>query len=604
MIKTKFIYLILLISLFACSVNKVQSQATYAIDYSLRMPEPATHYFEVEMRVNNVLTNPLIRDKNKLEVKMPVWTPGSYLVREFARNIHRIEAKNEKGQVLRIRKTNKNTWEIETEQSNEVTVSYTLYANELSVRTSFLDAAHGYVNGASVFLFVPQLVNSESRLNVIPFNEWKTISTALPVLGNNTFLVKDYDTLVDSPIEIGNHEVLEFVAAGVPHKIAMFSTEPLKYDKSKLLADYKKLVEAATSVVGETPLDHYLFIIHHQQGIGGGLEHLFSSTCHTSPQAYDNQANYLGFFSLLAHEYFHLWNVKRIRPVALGPFDYENENYTNMLWVAEGLTNYYEEIILSRAGIQTEEDVLNNLSQNMNAVLNTPGNYVQSATEASWDAWIKYYRQDENSSNSGISYYSKGGLLGSALNAIIIAETKAEKSLDDVMRLLYKKYYKELGRGYTDEEFQYACEEIAGKSLNEFFSQYVSGIDTPDYKSIFAGVGINLEETKASETTGYLGVTEVGRTVYSLNSKAAAYTSGLNVGDRVLSVNGKAGTTLTDAAIGKSAGETLEVKIERSGVPMTLTITIGNDYRKNYSMSKIKSLSAVQKKSYQKFVKE
>ncbi len=577
------------------------AQQSFAIDYTLSMSEPETHYFEVQMSINNILTNSLIRDKNRIQVKMPVWTPGSYLVREYARNIDFIEFKDENGQKLRARKINKNTWEIETNQTNRVKIDYKVYAYELTVRTSFLDAAHGYVNGASIFLYVPQLAQSESKLSVKPFRDWKRVSTALPSLGNNEFLVKDYDSLVDSPIEIGNHEELEFVAAGVPHRIAMFSTEPLNYDKNQLLTDYTKMVEAATSVVGETPLDRYLFIVHHQPGIGGGLEHLYSTTCQTSPQAYNSPGGYVGLFSLLAHEYFHLWNVKRIRPVALGPFDYDNENYTHMLWVAEGFTNYYEEVILSRAGLQSEEDLLGNLSTNLSNVLNTPGNYVQSATASSWDAWIKYYRPDENSANTSISYYSKGGLLGSALNAIIISETKAEKSLDDVLRLLYKKYYQELNRGYTDEEFQQACEQVAGKSLEEFFARFVSGTETPDYKAIYAGVGIELVEKQ--EKGAYLGIAERGGSIFRISSMGSAYHSGLNVGDRIISIDGKSGASFANATNGKNVGDEIEVKIERSGIPMTFRVKLGADPRKTYTMEKKKGISGTLEKAYKKFVK-
>ncbi len=587
---------------FVFRLTTVYSQESYAVDYTLSMPEPQTHYFEVEMKVNNILTNPLIRDKNKIQVKMAVWTPGSYLVREYSRNIDFIEFKNGSGEQLKGRKINKNTWEVDTKKSNEVIVRYKIYANELTVRTSFLDANHGYLNGASTFLYVPQLMKSESRLTVIPFKDWKRISTALPSLSATQFLVRDFDTLVDSPMEIGNHEVLEFYAAGIPHQVAMFSTEPLNYDKDKLLADYTKLVEAATSVVGENPLDHYLFIVHHAPGIGGGLEHLYSSTCQTSPQAYSSEAGYQGLFALLAHEYFHLWNIKRIRPIALGPFDYDNENYTNMLWVAEGFTNYYEEVILARAGLQTEQDVLDNLAGNLSSVLNTPGNYVQSATAASWDAWIKYYRPDENSGNSSISYYSKGGLLGSALNAIIIAETKAEKSLDDVLRLLYKKYYKELGRGFTDEEFQQACETVAGKPLSDFFEKYISGTETPDYKAIFAAVGIDLVNKNDGTAAGYLGVTERAGSVFRLSSMGSAYLSGLNVGDRILSIDGKKGASFTSAVEGKKIGDVLQVKVERAGLPMTFEVPVGKDRRVSYTMNKMKPLSGIKAKAYSKFV--
>ncbi len=602
MIKIKTGLLLIIALAFTGKTNLAIGQQSKAISYELSMPHPETHYFEVGMQVNDILTNPKLIDKNHLLVKMAVWTPGSYLIREFARNVQDFKAKDGNGKELAFRKVNKNTWEIELDGADDVSISYALYANELTVRTSFIDAAHGYANGASVFMYVPELMHSESELKINPHESWSTISTALPASGKNIFLVKDFDTLVDSPIEIGNHEVLEFEALGIPHKIAMFTTEKLNYDKEKLLSDYKKLVEAATSVVGESPLDNYLFIIHHQPGIGGGLEHLFSTTCQTRPQAYDSEKAYKSFFGLLAHEYFHLWNVKRIRPVALGPFDYENENYTHMLWVAEGFTNFYEEVILARAGIYSESDVLSNYAGAITSAENSPGNTVQSATEASWDAWIKYYRPDENSNNSSISYYGKGGMLASLLNAKIIANTKSEKSLDDVMRLLYKKYYKELGRGYTDQEFQAAVEEVYGGDLDYFFDNYVSGTKSADYSQIFKGVGLELVNTNKGKEEPYLGITERGGMIYRLSSRGSAYTSGLNVGDKVLSIDGRIASDFATALNGKSIGDSIEVKVERVGNVHTFIVPVGKSENVNYELKKMNKLSKDQEKAYHKFI--
>ncbi|KPM49588.1 M61 family metallopeptidase [Jiulongibacter sediminis] len=602
MTKIKSLLFLLVFFLGACKVSKVSSQETYSTAYELKMPHPETHYFEVSMKVNNILTTPEILDKDHLLVKMAVWTPGSYLIREFARNVQDFEAKNEAGETLESRKINKNTWEVELNGADDVVINYLVYANELTVRTSFIDAQHGYANGASVFTYVPQTMSKPSKLTIYPHENWETISTALPEIAENIYLVKDFDTLVDSPIEIGNHEILSFDAAGVPHKIAMFSTEELHYDAEKLLGDYKKMVESATSVFGETPLDEYLFIVQHQPGIGGGLEHLFSTTCQTRPSAYDSEAGYKGLFGLLAHEYFHLWNVKRVRPVALGPFDYENENYTHLLWVAEGFTNYYEEVILARAGIYSEEDILKNLAGAISSTENTPGNKVQAVTDASWDAWIKYYRPDENSVNSHISYYGKGGVLAALLNAKIIANSKAERSLDDVMRLLYQKYYKELGRGFTDEEFQSAVEEVYGGDLDYFFDNYVFGTETPDYTQIYKGVGIELTNLNEGSEEPFLGITERGGFVYRLNSNGSAYHSGLNVGDKIISVDGQTNESFSNALTGKSIGESLEVKIERHGNLMSFTVPIGKSQNVRYEMKKAAKLTPALEKAYRKFV--
>ncbi|MGR3809529.1 M61 family metallopeptidase [Jiulongibacter sp. NS-SX5] len=601
MIKFKSFLLLMAIGLLSTTVFKAEGQSKFYTEYELRMPHPETHYFEVSMQVNDILTNSNLTDKEHLLVKMPVWTPGSYLIREFARNVQDFEAKNENGKKLKSRKVNKNTWEIELNGSNDVNINYNLYANELTVRTSFIDADHGYVNGASVFMYVPQLMGLSSTLKVYPHEKWSKISTALKSIDTNKFLVKDYDTLVDSPIEIGNHEVLSFEAAGVPHKVAMFSTEKLNYNEETLLTDYQKMVEAATGVFGETPLDEYLFIVQHQPGIGGGLEHLFSTTCQTRPSAYESERGYKGLFGLLAHEYFHLWNVKRIRPVALGPFNYDSENYTHLLWVAEGFTNYYEEVILARAGIYSEEDILNNLAGAISSTENTPGNKVQAVTEASWDAWIKYYRPDENSGNSRVSYYGKGGVLAALLNAKIIANTKGEKTLDHVLLLLYKKYYKELGRGFTDEEFQSAVEEVYGDDLDYFFENYVFGTETPDYAQIYKQVGIELIDENEGIEQPYLGISERGGYISRLSSSGSAHHSGLNVGDKVVSIDGIITSNFGKAIEEKKIGESLMVTIERHGLNRTFQVPVGKSSNHSFKMRKMDNLSPELEKAYSLF---
>jgi predicted metalloprotease with PDZ domain len=578
-------------------------QSIPSLKYELRMPEPETHFFEVKMSINKVLSNSKLLDKDHVLVKMPVWTPGSYLIREYAGNVEAFIANSENGKTLKSRKINKNTWEIEIDRAEDIHINYKVYANTLTVRTSFIDASHGYLNGASIFMFVPQLMDSPSELTVFPYEKWSTISTALPEIRKNTFAVKDFDALVDSPIEIGNHEVLEFEALSIPHKIAMYSSSPLSYDKEKLLSDYKKMVIATTSIVGENPLDHYLFIVHHQPGIGGGLEHLFSTTCQTSTYAYSSESNYKGFFGLLAHEYFHLWNVKRIRPVALGPFDYENENYTRMLWVAEGFTNFFEEVILKRAGIYTEEDVLKNHSNALGASENSTGAKVQAVTESSWDAWIKYYRPHENSANTTISYYVKGGMLATLLNAKIIANTNGEKSLENVMQLLYTRYYKELGRGYTDQEFQEACEEIHGSDLDYFFENYVSDTKTPDFKQIYNSVGINLIMDN-EKNTPYLGITERGGAIYRISSDGTAYHSGLSVGDEVISIDGNRDINFANALLKKEVGQKMNVTIRRFGVFHDFELELIKDPKKSYQLQKMEKLTPIKEKFYRKFLGE
>lgn len=596
--KLTLIVLPLILAIASCTTAKVPSlNEDLPLTYEVSMDEPQTHYFDVSIHLNSPRTSGIVNGDGKIALKMPVWTPGSYLVREYAQHVIDFSVADANGNEVAFEKVNKNTWHIKAKNDENLTVTYKVYAYELTVRTSFLDAAHGYINGASVFMFVPELLNKPSELKVNPYYKWNTVSTALEEKGNNIFGIKDFDTLVDSPIEIGNQEVLEFEGAGVPHKVAMFTREPLNYNKEQLLTDYKRVTEAATSIFGQTPLDKYLFIIHHEQGIGGGLEHLFSTTCQTSPEAYESRRRYNGFFSLIAHEYFHLWNVKRIRPMALGPFDYENENYTHMLWVAEGFTSYYEEIILRRAGMIDDKEVLAAWSGAMGSVENTPGNRVQAVTSASWDAWIKYYRRNENSNNIGISYYSKGGTLASLLNLIILNETDGEKSLDEVLQLLYAEYYEKLGRGYTDAEFQAACEAIAGISLDQFFKDHIWDTVKPDYAKYYAYAGIDLQ-TESVSSDPYLGVMVRQGSVFRVSSEGSGYMGGLNVGDQIVAVDGMSATDLTDGMKDKKVGDVLEVEVKRRGQKYTLPIKLEADPRMRYVLSKKSNMNSKQEKIY------
>lgn len=573
----------------------------YQTTYELSMPQPQTHYFHVRMTVRNLQNSALLPNKEQLTLKMPVWTPGSYLVREFAKNVDQLTAKSGT-RVLPVRKTNKNTWQIALQGSNEVVIEYDVYAFELSVRTSFIDDSHGYVNGASVFVYVPQLVNTPMEVRIKPYEKWSTVSTAMKSIGKWHYEVPDYDLLVDSPIEIGNHVVIPFEAMGIPHEIAMYSLEPLVYDKEDLIKKYKAVVEGAKSVVGEHPCDRYLFIVHHLPGIGGGLEHLFSTTCQTSPNVYQNPTSTKRFFSLIAHEYFHLWNVKRIRPIELGPFNYDTENYTTLLWVSEGFTSFYQNDILRRSNIISEKEFGDDLISSINQIENQPGQRIQSVAESSWDAWIKYYRPNENSNNTTVSYYTKGGVLGLLLNLEILGATRGEKSLDDVFKYLWKTYYVEAKRGFSEDEFQKAVETIAGKSMKNFFTRYVYGTDIIPYNEFFAHAGVKLMDQNQGRNQVAFGVATRGKTVSRVDRDSPAYLAGINVNDQLLKINGTDFTSMTDALAGKKAGDILKVELQRAGVKMTYDVVLTQDKSVNYTMQRTEKVTPDQEKVYKRLM--
>jgi len=378
------------------------------------MARPNTHYFEVRISISDF--KKIVPDPSKLHVVMPVWTPGSYLVREFSKNVldlgaNLIDIKKK----ARSYKISKNDWVVETEGSDEVEVTYLVYAFELSVNTSYLDDKHGIINGASVFMYVQGMEKIDAVLEVHAFPGWKKISTGLREIRkldstSSQYSVPNYDILVDSPIEIGNQNLHEFNINGVKYEVSIFSIS--EFDEEPFVSDIRKIVETTTKVFSEIPYDRYIFIVDFTADSFGGLEHLNSTHCLASIFRLEPPQEYRELLALFSHEFFHVWNVKRMRPKGLGPFDYTKETYTKSLWIAEGITSYYDDLLIRRAGIFSVGEYLDAFCANISLMKSLPGSRWQSAQEASYDTWIKHYRQNENSPNVSFSYYTQGAVIG------------------------------------------------------------------------------------------------------------------------------------------------------------------------------------------------
>jgi len=543
------------------------------IGFEISFKEPQAHYAEVEMNISGLA-------KDYVDVKMPVWTPGSYLVREFAKNIEGFTA-SAGGKAVKFEKIRKNTWRIYHAKAKDIKLNYRVYANEVSVRTSFITDEHAFLSSTGIFMYPDGMLNLPSTVKINPFKGWTKVSTGLEPVANQpfTYTAQNFDILFDSPIEVGNQDVFEFTASGVKHEVAMFGGG--NYDKEKLKVDMAKIVEQGTAIYGENPNKHYTFIVHNFETGGGGLEHLNSTVLGATRTAYTSETGYKGFLNLVAHEYYHLWNVKRLRPIALGPFDYDNENYTTSLWVAEGFTSYYENKLMFRSGFFTLEETAQTLATAIAGVVNTPGSRVQSAAEASYDAWIKAYRPNENSNNSTISYYSKGEVMGLLMDLEIANATKGAKNLDDVMKAMYTEYYKKLGRGYTDAEFKAMVEKISGISFNPFWEKYVNGTGPIEYAKYFGYAGILVKDENADRKVPYLGVAskkiEGDIIVSAVSRNSAAWEGGLNVNDEVISVDGipvEAAIERMPAITGKNIGDEVTIMIRRDGIVKDIKIKL------------------------------
>lgn len=542
------------------------------VGFEVSFKEPQAHYVEMEMTISGLA-------KDYVDVKMPVWAPGSYLVREFAKSVEDFSA-TAGGKPVKFEKVKKNAWRVYSAKSNAIKIKYRVYGFEVSVRTPFIDESHAFLSSTGIFMYPDGLLNLPSTVKVIPYKGWNKVSTGLePVAGQPfTYTASDFDVLFDSPIEVGNQEVFDFMASGVKHEVAMYGGG--NYDKERLKVDMAKVIEQATAIYGENPNKHYTFIVHNFERGGGGLEHLNSTVLGASRNAYNTPEGYLGFLNLVAHEYFHLWNVKRMRPIALGPFDYDNENYTTNLWVAEGFTSYYENKLVLRAGFVDQKAFVDGLVTAVANVSNTPGAKVQSAAESSYDAWIKGYRPNENSNNTGVSYYSKGEVVGLLMDLEIAQATKGTKSLDDVMKAMYLQG-KALKRGYTDAEFKAMVEKISGKSFTDFWAKYVNGTHPVEYDKYFGYAGITIKNQNEGNSIPYIGVASKkteGRIIISAVSRnSAAWVDGLNVNDEVISVDGvgvEAALERMPVITSKKPGDVITVKVKRDGIEKDIKVTL------------------------------
>jgi predicted metalloprotease with PDZ domain len=533
------------------------------------MPDPHTHLFHVEVRVT--------ASESPLELVLPVWTPGSYLVREYARQVQDFEAFGTDGRALAWSKVDKTSWRIAAVPGEAVIARYAAYANELTVRTSHLDATHGYVNPATVFMFVRGREREPLELEIAAPNGWRTTTALAPSgvgeqAGSERFRAADYDELVDSPLEIGTHALLEWEVDGRRHCYAIWGEG--NYDGDALVRDTTRIIEAAKELFGELPYPDYTFIVHLVPGGRGGLEHHNSTSLQVDRWTFRGKEYTESFLALVAHEFFHLWNGKRIHPAALGPFDYTAENYTRALWVVEGLTTYYTDLLLVRAGLMTPERYLEKLAESIQRLQAQPGRQVQTLEESSFDTWIKFYRPDENTANAQISYYHKGSLVALLLDLKLRAAQENRRSLDDLMRLLWERYgapgvgYPESGPGSVPE----LASEVAGEDLSEFFARYLTSTLELDYAGALAGAGLELVPGMASGADSVetrLGVRlrdEAGRVVITnVLSGGPAERAGLEARDELVAVAGFRASAAHLAArlAERAAGEPLRLSVFR-----------------------------------------
>ncbi len=553
--------------------------------YKLKFVRPEQHYVEVELSFD-------LPENEQTLLYMPVWIPGSYMIREFSRHLDRFQVKNETGEKIHYEKISKNQWVFNSREAGKYQVSYRLYAFEMTVRTNHVDASHALINGAATFLAIQGKENRTHRIIISPYKSWNEISTSLKPTDHKWVRdAESYEILADSPIEIGNQEIISFSAGGIKHELAIAGQSNM--DKEKTIRDLKSIIEQEVRLFDkEHPCQKYVFILHHTDRVYGGLEHLNSSVNMLPRWDYAPRNRYLKSISLLSHEYFHLWNVKRIKPAELTTFDYQKENYTRQLWAIEGITSYYDDYFVYLAGVSGESEYLKIVADNISGVVNTPGNGEQSLTESGFDTWIKFYRPHENSHNTQVSYYTKGATVVTALNLLILSETSGEKSLDDVMRTLYEKYLADPKDGYTEEELIQIFQQTAESDLSDFFKKYIYGTDWLDYNFYLMLAGLELvnEENEDFSFDWELNQQDGNYFVSKINAGSSAEEAGINVQDEIISINGyRFEKDWQNLVYGKKEGDSVELLISRRGEIKSFNPILKYSRLKNYTIRKIEN---------------
>lgn len=546
---------------------------TKPIRFRVAIESPHRHIVRMEMTIRG------LEDEAYVDVAMPVWTPGSYLVREYSRFVQSIRAVDPDSDRRAVAKQDKARWRIDAMGARELTVHYDVYAHDLNPRFSHVEGTHAFLHGPALFLYPVDRLSDAIEVIVEVPDGWRVWTGLKRMEGPTAFYeARDFDELFDCPILAGDLPEIEFEANGVPHSYVMCGGG--NYEPERLAEDTPRIIEASASIFGgELPYERFHFLTLLSQSDYGGLEHRNSTVLmyprheFRDPKAKEQpDEKYLDFLSLVSHEHFHVWNVKRIRPERLGPFDYQNENYTRDLWTVEGITSYYQWVSLLRAGIIDGAKFLEKFAEMIRDLERTPGRRKCSLEQASFDTWIKLYRPHPNNRNANVSYYLKGALASMALDVMIRVDTAGERSLDDVMRHLWFQYSKE--KGYPEGGYAAIVREVVGNEVDEFFDTFVRSTADPDWNDWLENIGLSVVRTVEPGTPPYFGFdADKDATIKAVDTESPAE-NGLYPDDRVIAVDGWEAAGRLDALLaGTRANAPVTFHVMRRGQLVEVPIT-------------------------------
>jgi predicted metalloprotease with PDZ domain len=564
------------------------------IEYTVLLEAPQTQTFQIRMRIRGV--------QSSLEVALPVWRQGKYAVINPASSIRSVTAESVAGKPLPINKIDKTTWRVEPGGATEVLVTYTVYANSLNDRTRHVDDTHAFLSGGTVFLYVPDRRNDAIAVHLDAPADWRVACGLKHEAGNpRTLLAPTYDVLIDSPIEIGVHEAFCFEIDGRPHEVAVWGDA--QFDSERIERDFAKIVNAEAAIFGDLPYERYVFILHVAPGLRGGTEHLNSTVMQMPQRAFEDESQYKVLLSLAAHEMFHTWNVKRLRPAALRYVDLSKENYTDLLWFCEGTTSYYDELIPVRTGFVTPETYLSAIAESIYQRRARPATRVQSVAESSYDAWIKFNTSSPDDVNAVVSYYDSGAIVSLLFDLELRRRSSNAASLDTLLRKMYEHFPVE-GPGFTVQDMIEAATRLSGFRFDHFFARYIYGTQRLPFEDLFDVVGLEMV-AKDNTPHSYIGLLlqdEDGACVVrSVLSDGPAYLAGVNPGDKVISMNGrsfKSADLMVYVDRQMAPGDTVWLQVMRRNRLRRIEFNLETKTNPRWNIVKVASPSPEQKAAY------
>ncbi len=521
---TKITFL-LLFSLIISGINTVRAQVIVDINIT----EPEHHIAEVTVHFA-----PTSSEITK--VNLPTWRTGRYEILNLANGIRKFSVVDQSGKPLSWQKTAKNTWQINETKNKAISVHYQVYANQLGKRTRHIDDSHAFLDASAIVMYTQEQRNSPYVVNLSVPKGWRSATGLEKGKNDHQFIAKNYDVLVDSPIETGIQKVHHFTVDGRDYELVIWGEG--NYDENQMAKDLAVMVKQAKYIWSDYPFSRYVFMVHATSGARGATEHLNSTIIQRSRYAFHKRDDYLGFLSTAAHEFVHTWNVKQYRPEGLFPYDYQQENYSHLLWVAEGSTSYLQNQLLLRGDLMTKKEFFKMLAKRINSYLHKPGRDYQTIAESSFDKWIS--QGGDYGQNHSVNIYSEGFLVSWMLDFSILSATDNKKSYRDVHNLLYKDY--RLPHAFTEQDMLTILQKLTGKSYQNFWQKNVHGYAKPDFKALLAKAGLEMSYGKENKTKIFSGIKtkrhENGLEIIAVEKNSPAWQAGFTLGDIIIAVDG------------------------------------------------------------------